>query len=419
MRWLHWLPRSALTAGALSVLLAVGLDAQTAEPALQVEGVGEPVVVQMVRHRGYPAFPAWALRTLGARVDATARGVRVAFAADTLQFDAGSPFFTVGGRAWQLVHAPYREGGIFYLPGQLFTEWLPGAYPQRVAYVDGRLHLRDARVADTSEPIQAADPAPAAVPSPSRAAPDPAPREAPLGQPSMTPLVVIDPGHGGVDPGRVGPGGLREKDVVLAVSRRLATELARRGYEVRMTRTTDTLVSLADRPQLANQWRGTRPGLFLSIHANGVSDQRVRGFETFFLSEARTEDERRVAEMENSAAQYESVDRVVGSDDLDFILNNLRNDYYIRASHDLAGLVQDSFRGFHSGPNRGVKQAGFRVLVGAFMPAVLIELAFISNRAEERLLGSAAFQERSVRAIADAVDRFFQKQGELWQTPAP
>lgn len=423
MRWLRWLPWPALATGALSALLAAGLHAQAAAPSLQVEGVGEPVVVQMVTHRGYPAFPAWTLRTLGARVDATARGVRVAFAADTLHFDAGSPFFTAGGRAWQLVHAPYREGGIFYLPGQLFTEWLPRAYPERLAYSDGRLHLRGARVTDAADPAPAAAPVPA--PAPARAAPattpapTPTPREAPLGQPSMTPLVVIDPGHGGVDPGRIGPGGLREKDVVLAVSRRLASELASRGYEVRMTRTTDTLVSLADRPQMANQWRGTRPGLFLSIHANGVSDQRVRGFETFFLSEARTEDERRVAEMENSAVQYESVDRVVGSDDLDFIMNNLRNDYYIRASHDLAGLVQDSFRSFHGGPNRGVKQAGFRVLVGAFMPAVLIELAFISNRAEERMLGSAAFQERSASAIADAVDRFFQKQGELWQNPAP
>jgi N-acetylmuramoyl-L-alanine amidase len=398
--------------------LAVGLGAQAVAPPLHVEGVGDPVTAQVVTHHGYAAFPAWTLRTLGAQVDATARGIRVIFAADTLHFDAGSPFFTARGRAWQLVHAPYREGGIFYLPRQLFTGWLPGAYPERLAYADGRLHLRGARLAGPDAPAPAPLPAQPPPAQPPRAQ-TPTPPDAPLGQPSGTPIVVIDPGHGGVDSGRIGPGGLKEKDVVLAVSRRLASELALRGYEVRMTRTSDTLVSLAHRPQMANQWRGNRPGLFLSIHANGVTDHRVRGFETFFLSEARTEDERRVAEMENSAVQYESVDRVVGTDDLDFILNNLRNDYYIRASHDLAGLVQDSFSGFHSGPNRGVKQAGFRVLVGAFMPAVLIELAFISNQAEERMLGSAAFQERSAIAIADAVDRFFQKQGELWQSPAP
>jgi N-acetylmuramoyl-L-alanine amidase len=190
--------------------------------------------------------------------------------------------------------------------------------------------------------------------------------------------------------------------------------LTARGYEVRLTRTTDVLVNLAHRPKMANEWRGNRPGLFLSIHANGVSDGRVRGFETFFLSDARTEDERRVAEMENAAVAYETPDRVVGTDDLDFILNNLRNDYYVRASHDLAGLVQDTFSSFHTGPNRGVKQAGFRVLVGAFMPAVLIELGFISNPAEERLLGTRSFQDRTATAIADAVDLFFLKQGDLW-----
>jgi N-acetylmuramoyl-L-alanine amidase len=92
---------------------------------------------------------------------------------------------------------------------------------------------------------------------------------------------------------------------------------------------------------MANEWRGNRPGLFLSIHANNVSDRRVRGYETFFLSDARTEDERRVAEMENAALAYEAPDRVVATDDLGFIRNNLRNDFYIRASYDLAGMVQE------------------------------------------------------------------------------
>ncbi|NIP78316.1 MAG: N-acetylmuramoyl-L-alanine amidase, partial [Gemmatimonadetes bacterium] len=240
--------------------------------------------------------------------------------------------------------------------------------------------------------------------------------EGPLGREvaELPPMVVIDAGHGGPDPGAIGPSGLREKDVVLQVAKRLARVLADRGYEIRMTRTTDTLIALDDRGHMANEWRGGRPGLFLSIHANKVSDRRVSGFETFFLSDARTEDERRVAEMENAAVQYESASRVIGSDDLDFILNNLRNDYYIRASHALAGMVQDEFGGFHRGSDRGVKQAGFRVLVRSFMPSVLIELAFISNPREERLLGSGTFQVQVAEGIADAVDRFFASQGDLW-----
>ncbi len=387
----------------LLLLLPAGLASQAAEPALQVEGVGEPVSMSPAFHRGYAAFPAWTLRTLGARVEATRRGVEVVLAADTLHFEAGSPFFTGSGRTWQLVEPAYREGGVFYLPWQLFAHWLPTTFPDRVSFADGRLSLRaTAREAA----LAGGDPPPGAAAA--------GPPQEPLGHAARVPVVVIDPGHGGEDTGRVGPGGLKEKDVVLEVSHRLARVLAERGYEVRMTRTTDTLVPLSRRAKMANEWRGNRPGLFLSIHANGVSNQRVRGFETFFLSEARTEDERRVAEMENAAIAYEMPDRVVGTEDLDFILNNLRNDYYVRASHTLAGLVQDQFTMFHSGPNRGVKQAGFLVLVGAFMPAVLIELGFISNPVEERLLGSASFQNRAVQAIADAVDRFFKTQSDLW-----
>lgn len=394
MRWTFLIATASLG-------FTTALAAQTPAPLLQVAGVGDPVAVTASVDRGFAAFPAWTLRSLGARVDQTARGIRVVFGADTLRFEAGSPFFFGRGRAWQLVDAPYREGGLFYLPHQLFADWLPRTFADRLAYDGGSLRLRDGGAAVAAGAPRAPDAAPA-------------PRDEPAGRSANVPVVVIDAGHGGVDPGRIGPSGLKEKDVVLDVSRRLARILAQRGYEVRMTRTTDVLVNLANRPKMANEWRGNRPGLFLSIHANGVSDGRVRGFETFFLSDARTADERRVAEMENAAVLYETTDRVVGTDDLDFILNNLRNDYYIRASHDLAGLVQDSFRSFHSGANRGVKQAGFRVLVGAFMPAVLIELGFISNPVEERLLATSSFQDRSAVAIADAVDRFFAKQGDLW-----
>jgi N-acetylmuramoyl-L-alanine amidase len=363
---------------------------------LSVAGVGEPVSVNAGMHRGYPAYPAWTLRALGARVDATPRGGRVVFGADTLDFDAGSPFFRGGGRSWQLVEPPYREGGVLYLPHQLFAEWLPGHYGDRVEYRPGRLHLKGSGAAAEASGGGGS--------------------AGPLGREFEAPLVVIDAGHGGPDPGATGPSGLREKDVVLQVAKRLARELASRGYEVRMTRTTDTLIALDDRGHMANEWRGNRPGLLLSIHANRVSDRRVSGYETFFLSDARTEDERRVAEMENAAVQYESASRVSGSDDLDFILNNLRNDYYIRASHALAGLVQDELGDFHRGSNRGVKQAGFRVLVRSFMPSVLIELAFISNPREERLLGSGNFQVDASEGIADAVDRFFESQGDLWQS---
>ena len=392
--------RIPLTATTLLLLATGSLTAQDRPSSLHVEGVGEPVTVDVATHRGYPAYPAWTLRGLGARVDATTRGTRVVFGADTLEFDAGSPFFDARGRSWQLVAAPYREGGVIYMPHQLFAEWLPAAYPDRIAFDDGRLRL----TSDDAPPAVSSTP-PAASSRPAEPAGRPAPEP---------PLVIIDPGHGGPDPGSMGPSGMKEKDLVLQISRRLARILSDRGYDIRMMRTTDTLIDLYDRPHIANEWRGDRPGLFLSIHTNFVSDRRVRGFETFFLSDARTEDEQRVAEMENAAVAYDRGERVVASDDLGFIRNNLRNDFYIRASYDLAGLIQDEFSQFHQGRNRGVKQAGFIVLIGAFMPAVLVETAFISNPQEERLLASGSFQVELAEGIADAVDRFFEQKGERW-----
>ncbi len=394
--------RSRLWPALLPLLLSLAATAraQTLPPPLEVRGDGDPVKVSVGMHRGYPAYPAWVLRAVGARVDPTPDGVRVVFDADTLLFHLGSPFFTAGGTPWQLVQPVYREGGVLYLPHQLFAEWLPRSHGDRIVYDAGRLELR--RQQASRPPSKAA--ADTAVPA--RASP--------------SPLVVIDPGHGGDDSGAVGPSGLKEKDVVLQVSKRLAKVLVERGYEVRLTRTTDTLIPLAQRPHLANGWRGGRPGLFISIHANNFRDRRVKGFETFFLSTARTEDERRVAEMENSAVEYETPGHTVTeTDDLSLILNNLRNDFYIRASHALAGLVQKEFAPFQDGDDRGVKQAGFRVLVGAFMPAVLVELAFISNPAEERLLGSGSFQVKLANGVADAVDDFFREYDGLWTGASP
>lgn len=377
---------------ALVLLAAPSTLLGQAQP-LRVEGVGEPVTVPLAMHRGYAAYPARALAGLGADIATEPEGVRAVLAGDTLEFELLSPFFIAAGRAQQLVAPVYREGGVVYLPHQFFVEWLPKHYPTRFRYGDGVLRVTSAAESTGS----------AAAPATTR--------EEELGPR----VVVIDPGHGGRDPGKIGPNGLREKDVVLTVARRLARELERRGgYEVHLTRTTDTLIALADRPHLANEWKAGRPAaLFISIHANAASNRSARGFETFFLSEARTEDERRVAEMENAAVEFEEKAAPEG-EGVDWILNTLRNDFYLRASNDLAEVIQRRIATFHPGPNRGVKQAGFRVLVGAFMPAVLVEMAFISNRQEATILGDADFQDRMTGALADAIDEFFRSHEHLW-----
>jgi N-acetylmuramoyl-L-alanine amidase len=311
-----------------------------------------------------------------------------------------SPFFTVNGQAVQLAQPVYREGGIVYFPRQLFTEWLPGRYPRRLRYRDGALQRLPGVGADSVAAGQD-DGGEVAADEPTD---------------ELPPLVVIDAGHGGVDPGRTAPNHTIEKLIVLRVAERLGHVLEQRGYEVHLTRTADTLIDLMDRSRMANAWKGDRHrAIFLSIHANGVTDTRAAGFETYFLSDARTEDERRVAEMENASLEYEdqSASDLAPGQDLEFILSGLRNDYYVHASHQLAELIQGEFAKFHPGPDRGVKQAGFVVLIGAFMPAVLIETGFISNRGEARLLRSEDFRRKLARGIADAVDEFFAANKDL------
>lgn len=218
------------------------------------------------------------------------------------------------------------------------------------------------------------------------------------------PLVVVDAGHGGVDPGARGPGGVREKDVALAVARELVRLLKEDpSLEIRMTRERDTLIALRDRPRLANRWRETeRPALFISLHANAHRDRTAHGFETYFLSPAKTEDARRVADMENAAEQYEK-EASPPPGDLSFIFSDLRRNLYLRQSSNGAEQIQNGLAGVLSGPNRGVRQAGFVVLDGANMPAVLVEMGFITNSSDAAFLSSKDGQRRIADGIARAV----------------
>lgn len=395
--------RALALAGAFAC--AAPAAAQSSRPPLHVSGTDGTVAIGADTSRGYVAYPAAALESLGGRVEPVTTGMRVLLFGDTLEFETLSPFFRSGGALFQLTFPFYLRGHAGYWPAQLLTEWLPQHYASRLTLSDGGLRVAGAVTARADAGSDGATPSRAA--SAGKADPPPSKRD------NRPPLVVVDAGHGGKDPGKVGPAGVREKDVTLAIAKRLASVLRERGYEVRMTRTTDTLIALADRPRLANEWKQGRPSaLFISIHANSFRG-RAKGYATYFLSDARTDDERRVAEMENAAVAYEEGDARGSQDDVGAILNALRNDFYVHASDDLAETVQTKLAGFEPGPNRGVKQAGFRVLVGAFMPAVLVETAFISDREEERLLASAAFQRRIAGALADAIDRFFDTHQHL------
>jgi N-acetylmuramoyl-L-alanine amidase len=346
--------------------------------------------VQMVgvdRSRGNAVFSLSALEPLGARIESDARGARLALFDQTLSFEFGSPFFRAGSDVFQLAAPVRRNGRQVQVATQLLTDWLPKRFPDKVSIREGVLRLKPNVLAATR-------PAPA--------------------HPTATAqrVVIIDAGHGGKDNGRIGPNGLAEKTVTLTVATKLAALLRDRGYEVHLTRARDTLIALADRPHFANQWKNGRPAtVFISIHANaGVPGSE--GYETYFLSEARTEDERRVAEMENAAVAYE--EKTVKGPAIEQVLSGLRNDYYQRASNDFAEVIQRELGSFHPSRSRGVKQAGFRVLVGALMPAVLAEIAFISNPSEAKLLGTAAFQDKIAYGLASSIVTFFDTHEHLW-----
>jgi N-acetylmuramoyl-L-alanine amidase len=171
-----------------------------------------------------------------------------------------------------------------------------------------------------------------------------------------------------------------------------------------MTRDRDTLIALSDRGRIANRAQGD---LFLSVHVNAANlrwhdPAGARGFETFFLAEAKTDDERRVADIENEAVKYEAESDTPAGDPLSFILNDMKQNEYLRESSELASTIQTSLRAVHPGSNRGVKQAGFRVLVTAFMPAVLVEIGFGSNRADAEYISSESGQRALADAMADA-----------------
>src|SRR5205823_4275111 len=184
-------------------------------------------------------------------------------------------------------------------------------------------------------------------------------------------LVVIDPGHGGVDPGNPGryfPDGLVEKDITLAIARLLRAELIRRAIAVQLTRSTDTLIDLADRGALCK----AECDLFVSIHVNsmpaGRSADRASGAETYFLSDAKTEDQERVAKMENEVIRFETGAPSGATGPLGFILRDLQLNEYLRESAQLAVLVQDSVAKVHPGGDHGVQQAAFMVIVAKVHP---------------------------------------------------
>ena len=327
-----------------------------------------------------------------------------------------APFAMSGDEALPMPSSPFTNGGRVFVPYALATDVLPRAMGglifdaervelRRFAVVSRRA-VAPRVVADVTVPVGTA-----AAPVGSAAAPVRASTPVVMTPSAKAPvrrrIVVVDAGHGGRDPGMTLVAGntrVSEKTVALAVSLKLRDALQARGVTVVMTRTRDTLIALGDRGPIANRAKGD---LFVSVHVNAANPNwknpgATRGFETYFLAEAKTEDEARVASMENEAVKFETTQETSRSDPLGFILRDMAQNEHLRESLTLATLTQDHLKSVHPGPSRGVKQAPFSVLVRSFMPSVLVELGFGSNAAEARWMLSEAGQQELAESIADA-----------------
>jgi len=217
-------------------------------------------------------------------------------------------------------------------------------------------------------------------------------------------LVVIDPGHGGRDPGAIGRKGLKEKDVVLDIANRVARKLKDNGTRVILTRSQDKFIPLDERTAIANR---NRADLFLSIHANAAFTRRASGFETYYVSEAVDDHARAVAAIENSVLELEKGrSRKKLDDTLHAILWDLAYTEFRVESIEWGEIVQRELVKRIRRENRGVKPGPFYVLKGAQMPSLLVEVGFISNVVEENALRKSSYRDKIADALAKSIIRY-------------
>lgn len=214
--------------------------------------------------------------------------------------------------------------------------------------------------------------------------------------------VVIDPGHGGKDPGAIGAGGIKEKDIVLSVAKRLKKRLEdKAGLEVFMTREKDVFLPLEERTAIANT---KKADLFISIHVNAHRRSSMKGTETYFLDFASDEDSMALAAKENatSTQKMSDLEKILN----ELLLNSKINESSMLASHVQNGIVKNLEANYKDIKDRGVKQAPFYVLIGAHMPAVLVELSFITNKEECRRLSNSGYQDKLANGIVSGIKKY-------------
>ncbi len=389
--------RALFTLGLLAIGSA-GLSPTTPTAIVVSTSRGEMTVPVRV-DAGSAALPVPALSQL-LPVTSTVVGdwALVAFGGEPYRFLLGAPVMVHRDVVYPMAVHAYVLRDTLFVPLQWLAEYVPRTFSEGYRYDAGSGRFEEARIA-------AARTAP-----PPTVHYRPAPEAARTVGLRMAHRVVVDPGHGGTDPGNPGrylPRGVKEKHVTLGIGLLLRDELGRRGVEVVMTRTTDTLIGLAERAPRCK----ADCDLFVSIHVNSLPQRRgsdqVNGVETYFLGEALTAEARRVAEMEDDALRYETGGDLGG--ELGFIFKDLQTNEFLRESALLADVVQTKAAAAHPGRDRGVAQARFVVLRTATRPAILVETGFATNQRDGRFLASENGQRALARAVADGVVEYLKR----------
>lgn len=326
---------------------------------------------------------------LGGHLSRDGAWVELTVATLPFRFLLNAPFVTHADQLDPLASSAYTVADTLYVPLQFVTSVLPRVLFERYVW-----DAPAARLVERGPPV-------ARTAASARRLPN-----------GLLPghVVVIDPGHGGVDPGNPGlyfPNGLKEKDVTLAVGLALRDALVAQGIKVVMTRTTDTLINLRDRAPMCR----SDCDLFLSVHVDALDPRHRRGFaevsgyHTIIIGEENTEDSRRVARMENDALRYEAPEAPgKRGSALDYIVRDLQMNEHLREAAELAALVQKDLSRVHPGEDRGVTQSNqLAVLNTAQRPAILVEMGYSTNRSDARFMASRAGQRKIADALADAV----------------
>lgn len=350
------------------VLTVVGLSGSRYEVPLNDENMASSAVL---------------LKKLNMRNSISGDTLSVKYNKSTLRFISGDTTAVVDSAEVSLSHPVKSKKNVFYLPTSSLPKTLSLLTGLSFRYNETRKELSIHR-----EPAEYLE---------------------------LTGKVVLDPGHGGKDPGAIGQAGFYEKDAVLAISLKTAEYLRKHsGLTVLLSRENDSFLALGERTQFANDQEAD---LFVSVHANSSPKKdRIGGYKMYFLSEAKNEADDRIAKMENAAIEFEEESSNASTDVLQSVLRDMINNEYLKESQDLSIKLEEAFR--DGLPNvkslhTGVGQANFYVLNGALMPAVLVEVCFISNSDEEKMLQDEKFHTQVAQAMGRAILRFRKKQKEL------